>query len=663
MREGADQELVATAAGQGVAGRRSTHLLILAGVAGTAVLAALAVWANLLDTGIYARMGIPAAATGLQVLLAVLRLVVTVSSAVALGSLLYATFLVPAQASGTLDVDGYRAVRRAGWNAAVAGIGSILLALCTAADLSGRTIAGILTSPDLLSTGAALEEPFGWFLMGAGFCVVALGCVWTLSWRTTGLLAALAAIALLPPPETGQAAVGRGYDWASDAATLQAVGLAVWLGVLVAVVAHRRHHGVLDGRLWRRARIVLVCGVTAWLLGTTVLGLLLTIPGSLTGTAWGRWQLAEAALAVPAIGVWFAAGRRGRGLMPLAALTGLVVVVAGAMAHTVPPRFLVRADSPGEILIGYDLPERFTALRALLDWRINILFTLAAIVSVALYVHGVRLLRARGDAWERGRTVAWVCGWVVVVLSTSSGIGRFAAGMFSTHMISHMSLNMLAPVLLVLGGPITLALRVLRPAGHGKPAGPREWVAAAVASPATRLATHPFVTLTLFVSSFYLLYFTRLFEESLRFHWGHQLMLIYVMAVGYLFFWPLVGIDHAPIRLPHLGRLGVLMAAMPFHTFFGVALMSKDEIIGESFYRSLALPWLPDLLADQKVGGGIAWATGEFPVLVVVIALLIQWAREDERSAARHDRRAARDDEADLRAYNDMLTRLAQRRQ
>ena len=98
---------------------------------------------------------------------------------------------------------------------------------------------------------------------------------------------------------------------------------------------------------------------------------------------------------------------------------------------------------------------------------------------------------------------------------------------------------------------------------------------------------------------------------------------------------------------------------MPFHAFFGVALMSANTVIGGAFYRALALPWVPDPLADQKLGGGLAWASGEIPLLLVLIALLVQWSRQDERTARRDDRRADADGDADLAAYNAMLRRLA----
>jgi putative copper resistance protein D len=611
------------------------------------------------DIGIYPRLGIDVAPPHLRMLVGGLRTAVELGSAMALGLLLYAAFLVPAQPSGTLSVDGYRALHRAGWSAAAAAVSGLLLAAATAADATGASLSEVLGGPGLLTTFAALEEPMGWLLGAVGLGAVAVGCRITLGRQAVSALAGLAAVALLPPTVVGQAVGGRAHDWASDAAAVQAVALAVVVGVAAAVTTHPRP---ADPGLIRRARIPLLCAAPCWMLATLVLALVLVPPGSLVGTAWGRWQLVEAGLAVVLAALALLLVRRPAGRRVHTALLGvgaLLVVVGTAKAHTVPPRFLVYRDTEAEVLVGYDLPDPFTALRAVLDWRVNILFALAAVVAVALYVRGVQTLRRRGDRWPPGRTAAWAGGWLVVLIMTSSGLGRYAPAMFSVHMISHMALNMLAPVLLALGGPVTLALRALRPAGRGRPAGPREWLTDALDTPALRMLTHPLVTLVLFVGSFYLLYFTGLFETALRFHWAHQLMNIHFLAVGYLFFWPLIGVDRAPVRLPPPGRLAVLLAAMPFHAFFGIALMNADMLLGGDFYRFLALPWLPDLLADQRVGGGIAWATGELPVLLVVIVLLVQWSREDARVAARHDRHADLDGDAELRAYNEMLARLS----
>jgi putative copper resistance protein D len=49
------------------------------------------------------------------------------------------------------------------------------------------------------------------------------------------------------------------------------------------------------------------------------------------------------------------------------------------------------------------------------------------------------------------------------------------------------------------------------------------------------------------------------------------------------------------------------------------------------------------------------------PLVIVLIALLVQWTRSDRRTAKRLDRAADRDDDADLAAYNAMLAQLAKR--
>ena len=221
-----------------------------------------------------------------------------------------------------------------------------------------------------------------------------------------------------------------------------------------------------------------------------------------------------------------------------------------------------------------------------------------------------------------------------------------------------MLLSMLVPVLLVLGGPVTLALRAL----PATPDGPRAWLLSLLDAPLARALTHPLVSLALFVGSFYALYFSPLYALALPYHWAHQLMFAHFLLTGALFFWPIIGVDRAPRPVPHLGRLALLLAAMPFHAFFGVALMGAGTVIGEQFFRQLALPWVPDLLADQSLGGGIAWASGEVPLLLVVLALLVQWSRADQRDATRRDRHADRDGDAELAAWNAMLADLARGR-
>ena len=74
--------------------------------------------------------------------------------------------------------------------------------------------------------------------------------------------------------------------------------------------------------------------------------------------------------------------------------------------------------------------------------------------------------------------------------------------------------------------------------------------------------------------------------------------------------------------------------------------------------QTLGLPWDIDLLHDQDVGGGIAWASGSFPLVVVFGALFLQWLREDRNEAKAYDERADDTEDEDLEAYNQMLARM-----
>jgi putative copper resistance protein D len=260
-----------------------------------------------------------------------------------------------------------------------------------------------------------------------------------------------------------------------------------------------------------------------------------------------------------------------------------------------------------------------------------------------------------------GRSAAWLCGCALLLFATSSGIGRYMPAMFSMHMAAHMLLSMLTPIMLALGGPVTLALRALPAAARGQPPGPREWILTALHSRLSRFLTHPVVATIVFIAGFYALYLGGIFDAVAGNHAAHVLMTAHFLISGYLFYWIVIGIDPTPRPIPPVAKVGMVFASLPLHAFFGVVLMSYESVLGGDFYRSLHLSWHADLLGDQHLAGAIAWAAGEVPLTVVLIALLVQWRRSDQRTAKRLDRAAERDDDAQLAAYNEMLSQMARR--
>jgi putative copper resistance protein D len=221
-----------------------------------------------------------------------------------------------------------------------------------------------------------------------------------------------------------------------------------------------------------------------------------------------------------------------------------------------------------------------------------------------------------------------------------------------------MTLTMLAPILLVMGAPATLALRALKPA-VGNERGPREWLVWFLHSWITRLLTNPFYVFFVYVIGLYGLYFTPAFGWLMGSHVGHVLMQLHFIFAGYLFYWVLIGIDPRPKPLPYWGRLVLLLLAISVHGFFALALMMSTEPIAPEWYSIVKPEWIGDSLRDSLDGGQVAWGLGEIPNLIVLIAIAVQWSRSDEREAVRRDRQADRDEDAELKAYNDRLGALS----
>ena len=619
----------------------------------------------------FARLGLPDPGPVTVYALPVVRAVSQMAAASTVGFLMLAAFFTPPASSGWLSADGYRAVRVASWSAAAWSAAALLMIPLSAADAYGRPVSQMLDARVLSFAVTGIEGTTSWALT-ALIAVVALGVTrFVLGWGAAVVGLGVALAGLLPLALTGHSAGGSDHDVATNSLLLHVLAAAVWVGGLAAVVTHLvagGRHPALAAR--RFSAVALVCWVVLALSG--VLNVLVRIsPADLLTSTYGVLVLVKA-LALVALGAFGAWHRRhalpgieagstaamirfgGLEVLLMAATMGVAV----ALGRTPPPAAPAPEPTRIEALVGYAVDEPLTVAGLLTQSRFDLLFGTLALVLAGLYVAGVRRLRARGDAWPVGRTLSWLIGCLALLIATSSGIGRYAPVTFSVHMGQHMILNMLVPILLVLGGPVTLLLRALPPAGAGAPPGPREWVLAAVHSPVARVLTQPLVALALFVGSFYALYFSGLFDVALESHWAHIAMNIHFLLVGLIFFWPIVGIDPSPRQLPPIGRLGLLFVAIPLHAFFGIAVMSSATVIGAGFYQQLEMPWV-DRLADQTTGGGLAWATGELPMLIVLIALLVQWSRADERTARRDDRRADRDGDRDLNAYNAMLKSLA----
>jgi putative membrane protein len=285
---------------------------------------------------------------------------------------------------------------------------------------------------------------------------------------------------------------------------------------------------------------------------------------------------------------------------------------------------------------GGDLPP---SAAALLRVQLDPWLALGLLVVAFGYLYGVYVLRRRGNHWPVTRTLFFLLPGVGGIAAvTQTGIAAYDTTLLSAHMVQHMVLSMVSPIFLALGAPLTLALRTLPP-------GPRRALLAVVHSRVARVLANPLVAFGLFVATPFALYFSGLYRLTVEDPLVHQLVHVHFIAVGCLFFWPLLGIDPLPGRWPYPARALLMFLSTPFHAILGLTIMQSQKLLGGNWYPSLGLSWL-DPAADQNLAGGILWAGGELVSVTMLAVLVVQWMRAADREAARVDRQLDREEEA-----------------
>lgn len=293
---------------------------------------------------------------------------------------------------------------------------------------------------------------------------------------------------------------------------------------------------------------------------------------------------------------------------------------------------------PDDDIVPLEGSRYFTA------WDFPFWAVLMLVLVAGIYLWGVWTLRKRGDAWPVMRTVSFVgLGLGSIAIATFSFLGVYDTVLFWTHMIQHMLLNMIAPVFLVFGAPATLALRAL-------PKRPRGWLLAVLHSTVAKIALFPPLTTLLMVASPFALYMTGWYELTLRNDFWHDSLHLYLVTVGCLFFFPLLGVDPVPIKMPYPIRILLFFLTMPFHAFLGVTIMGSTQLIAEEWYLAFDRSWGVSPLTDQTWAGGLLWATGDLTMVFAMATIFMQWIKESNREAKRVDRAMDREDAARARA-------------
>ncbi|WP_232679212.1 cytochrome c oxidase assembly protein [Nocardioides sp. R-C-SC26] len=620
---------------------------------------------------------------------------VTDLAAIATLAGILAPLLMGLRVEDAVEGPALRALASVRLAAATWGVGAAAIAVLQVSD---QFAIPVWRLPWTTLRGALIQTEDGRVMLAqAGLAtLIAVASRWLLTPREVWWLFAAACVALLPPAAAGHAASGGSHDTAVVSLALHILAASVWIAGLAALWWSFGAPAPIRLRAAQRfgalatwcVGVVAVSGlINAWVRVGDAAGFATTDYGRIAAlkalTLTLVLLVAQRARAIvlaaasrtvtspescPVDEVVDRTNRPAVDTPPwstVARITGIEVLVLAATVgigvglSRTPPPVGDLYTTLAETLLSGPIPPPPTPERLLTSVTVSGVGLAVVLLGAAAYIVALITLRRRGESWPWGPTVAWFAGLAVIAYATCGGVGVYSHVMFSAHMVSHMLLSMIAPLLLVLGAPIPLALRALPGGGEPGATGPRHLLAGALRSRPARLLSNPLIAAALFVGSLYVVYFTDLFGFLMRQHLGHAAMEVHFLAVGLLFYENIIGSAPLPRRLPHLARLGLLVLTMPAHAFFAIAIMASDTVLGGGYYELLDRPFSRDLLADQNLGGAITWALSEVPLVMVLVALLVQWFRSDRRDAARYERQAARDDHAELAAYNAWLASIS----
>ncbi|WP_237199888.1 cytochrome c oxidase assembly protein, partial [Rothia nasimurium] len=250
----------------------------------------------------------------------------------------------------------------------------------------------------------------------------------------------------------------------------------------------------------------------------------------------------QAGMVSAARGLWYAIACE---LVIMGATSGLAV----SLSRTPPPapETLDAGAEPVRIITLYDMPPEPHLAEWFTQWRFDWFWVAFISFAAFSYIWALLKVRRAGGHWPLARVLSWFLGLLVLLYITCGALAVYSKVLFSAHMVEHMLLTMVCPIFLVLGAPVTLLLRALEPRQDGT-RGPREWILRLVHSGWSKVITHPIFAAVNFAGSIVVVYFTPLFGVMLRYHVGHEFMLIHFLITGYIFSLVLIGID----PIPHL---------------------------------------------------------------------------------------------------------------
>jgi putative membrane protein len=267
-----------------------------------------------------------------------------------------------------------------------------------------------------------------------------------------------------------------------------------------------------------------------------------------------------------------------------------------------------------------------TFARMLGSWQLDPGVLVVCAATAGLYGWGV--VRSPRH-WPRWRAVSFMVGLLVLVTALLSGIDAYSDELLSVHVVQHLLLILLAPVLLLWGAPVRLALNACSPAGRGTIGWVlrRRWV---------RVLTRPACGFVLFTVVVLATHLTDLYEVALTDPTVHAFEHAAYFWSGILFLLPTLAADPVPHPPSAIARFSWLMAAMTV-MFIPAAVFMFDERVRYPFYLAPARALHVSALENQHAAGMIMLFAGGVAMAALAIVVAMEAMIREERRQLRRD--------------------------
>lgn len=262
-------------------------------------------------------------------------------------------------------------------------------------------------------------------------------------------------------------------------------------------------------------------------------------------------------------------------------------------------------------------------------WSADGPWLLAAAVAIAWYGRAFARARRDGSPHPGLRLVSFCSGVVLALLAVISPLEHYGNQLLWVNFAGFLILTMIAPALILLGAPLTLAFRVSSPAG-------RRRLRSAYRHRLVVALTFPVFTWLLFAVVTYLWQFTGLADRAAENVFVRDFQQLTSLAVGLLFWLPAIASDPLRWRLAYPLRALYVFVEMTHKALFGGMFLSMNTAMHDGFARNLP-PWGPDAITDQRIAILILWIGGNLVFLVGLVGIIIRWMQYEKRNQHRTD--------------------------